>query len=77
MAHIFMNTIFRHLRSIIPVTLFHFSINLAMGSFGGLWVMDGYEMGTMDFISFGIVYGFILLVVWWISPQRKKRVEAE
>jgi len=33
--HCLMNTIFRHLRSIIPVTLFHFAWNLASGNAQG------------------------------------------
>jgi len=73
MFHIFVNTIFRHLRSIITVTLFHFSMNLAMGAREGLWQLDSYEIGSTSFISFGIVYGFIMFVIWWISPQRKNK----
>jgi len=75
--YILLSTIFRHLRSIIPVVLFHLSYNLAMGNRGGLWLLDSYEVGGFIAVSFGIVFSLVMLAVWWISPQRKKRNEAK
>ncbi|MCL2378020.1 MAG: hypothetical protein FWC77_02735, partial [Defluviitaleaceae bacterium] len=68
--HCLMNTIFRHLRSIIPVTLFHFAWNLAGGNVqGGIWI-DGYENGINTFLSGGIAIGLIAIIVWLISIRR-------
>jgi len=74
--HVIYNTVFRRLRSIITVTLLHFSWNLSLGARGGLWV-DSYENGFNEFLSTGIVYAMVLLIVLWILPQIKKHKEAK
>ena len=71
--HVFMNIIFRNLRSIIPVTLFHFTWNFTL--FGHLWYGDFGDYTNM--ISVSIALGSILLVVWVILPFLKKRKTAK
>ena len=72
--HVFINIIFRNLRSIIPVTLFHLSWNFALD--GHLWVY-GYEGGLNDSLSLVIAFGSVLLAMWVILPFLKKRKTAK
>ena len=71
-AHILFNTVFRHLRSIIPVVLLHFGGHLSLGR---LWE-DDYGNGVNETLSIGIIFGFVLLMVWCILPYLKKRKAA-
>jgi len=68
------NIIFRHLRSIIPVTLAHFAWNFAM--FGSLW-MDGYDSGFFEQLSMPIAIGTVMLIVWLVLPLFKKHKTAK
>ena len=68
MLHIIMNMIFRRFRSIIPVTLFHFSWNLALG--GRLWV-DTSDGGFDQAISSGIIV-FVVFSICLYWPFLKK-----
>jgi len=67
-AHILFNSVFRHLRSIIPVVLLHFGGHLSLGR---LWV-DGHGNGVNEILSIGII-AFILLMVRLILSQIEKR----
>lgn len=68
--HIIMNTIFRHLRSIITVTLFHFAWNFAFS--GHFWV-DGYENGFNPMFSGAIAFGAVFLVTGFLQHLEKRK----
>jgi hypothetical protein len=68
--HAIMNTIFRHFRSIIPVTLFHASFNLAAGGF--FWYSRAAEGGINEGITYTVVFSIVLLICV-ILPYFKKR----
>jgi membrane protease YdiL (CAAX protease family) len=68
--HIMMNMIFRRFRSIIPVTLFHFSWNIALG--GRLWV-DAGDGGFNQAISVGIIV-FVVFSICLYWPFLKKLI---
>ena len=71
--YLLLNTIFRHTRSIISVTLFHFSNNLAIGHLGfGLWV-NAQQDDAFYFLSVGICIILILLITKLILPYLNKR----
>jgi len=71
MAYIMMNIVFRRFYSIIPVTLFHFSWNLSMGSFGGgFWERN--DGGFNAIISFIIIF-YLVLFICVVLPWLKKR----
>ena len=77
---VFFNGIFRHMRSIIPVTLFHFA-----GNFAGLRSMWAEGLGhgghgahnlgfdSNEMIFRGIAFGLVSVILWWIFPYIKKR----
>ena len=67
-GHIFMNIVFRRFRSIIPVTLLHFSINIAQ--IGALWEHRS-EDGLNEILSV-VIIGFVLLSTCIILPHLKK-----
>jgi len=75
MLYITMNIIFRRFSSIIPVTLFHFSWNLANGAFGGgFW--ENSDGGFNAIISFVIIF-YLVLFVCVVWPWLKKRKAAK
>ena len=69
LAHVLINSVFRPYRSIIVVTLFHASYNMAFS--GGLWEYTG-EGSPGALVSWGIVIGAILIITD-ILPYFKKR----
>jgi hypothetical protein len=72
MGHILFNTLFRQFRSIIVVTLFHFSSNIALR--GDLWVYSDESNISMFFIvSGGVAFGVFLLVTVFLPYLKKRR----
>lgn len=70
MGHILFNTLFRRFRSIIVVTLFHFSSNLALQ--GRLWANAAEnDMSVFFIISGGIAFAIFLFVTVFL-PYIKK-----
>jgi len=64
-----LNLIFRELRSLIPVTLFHAGVNLAVA--GVLW-QSAYEGGLSAPLSYGIIIGVVLVVTGFLERQKKR-----
>jgi hypothetical protein len=72
MGHILFNTLFRKFRSIIVVTLFHFSSNIALR--GDLWVNSDESNISMFFIvSGGIAFCAFLLITVFLPYLKKRR----
>jgi len=67
-GYVFMNFVFRQLRSIIPVTLLHFSINIAQR--GDLWEYRG-DGGFNEIFSV-IMIGIVLLSICVIKHRVTK-----
>ena len=65
-GHVLFNTLFRQFRSIIVVTLFHFSSNLAIR--GDLWEYSG-EHGVFYLISGGAAIGAFLLITVFLKVR--------
>jgi membrane protease YdiL (CAAX protease family) len=66
--YIFINTVYRRFRSIITLTLFHLSWNLAYQ--GRLWE-NASENGLNMFISGSIAFSMIFLVSWVMQRFKK------
>jgi len=72
--HILFNDVFRQLRSIIPVTLLHFSGNFA--GFGSFWNEEfpNFYVGS---VTQTIVTLLSMSIIWWILPYLNKRKAAK
>ena len=72
MGHILFNTLFRQFRSIIVVTLFHFSSNIALR--GDLWTHnDESNISVFFIISGGIAFGAFLMIVALLPYLKRSR----
>ena len=72
-GHVLFNTLFRQFRSIIVVTLFHFSSNFAMR--GELWEYSGEsDISVFFIISGGVAFGVFLVITALLPYLKKHRV---